>query len=85
MTGELVAKSFYRNSCSRLYPFSYAEKHNMTFNEAKVHKEVIEICKDKQKVVDKLSGYGVEYIPTTAKARRELLTKLMLKELENDK
>ena len=28
MTGELVAKSFYRNSCSRLYPFSYAEKHN---------------------------------------------------------
>ena len=63
---------------------SYAEKHNITFAEAKVHKEVIEICKDKQKVVDKLSSYGVEYIPTTAKARRELLTKLMLKELEND-
>ena len=63
---------------------SYAEKHNMAFAEAKVHKEVIEICKDKQKVVDKLSGYGVEYIPTTAKARRELLTKLMLNELEND-
>ena len=53
---------------------SYAEKHNMTFAEAKVHKEVIEICKDKQKVVDKLSSYGVEYIPTTAKARREMLT-----------
>ena len=62
---------------------SYAEKHNMTFAEAKVHKEVIEICKDKQKVVDKLSGYGVEYIPTTAKARREMLTQIMLKELEN--
>ena len=63
---------------------SHAEKHNMTFAEAKVHKEVIEICKDKQKVVDKLSGYGVEYIPTTAKARREMLTQIMLKELEND-
>lgn len=28
MTGELVARSFYRASCSRLYPYSYAEKHN---------------------------------------------------------
>ena len=28
MTGEMVAKSFYRASCSRLYPYSYAEKHN---------------------------------------------------------
>ena len=28
MTGEMVAKSFYRSSCSRLYPYSYAEKHN---------------------------------------------------------
>ena len=64
---------------------SYAEKHNMTFSEANVHKEVIEICKDKQKVVDKLNGYGVECIPTTAKARREMLTQIMLKELENDK
>lgn len=27
MTGELVARSFYRASCSRLYPYSYAEKH----------------------------------------------------------
>ena len=64
---------------------SYAEKHDMTFAEAKVHKEVIELCKDKQKVVDKLSSCGVEYIPTTAKARREMLTQIMLKELENDK
>ncbi len=56
----------------------------LTFDEAKVHKEVIEICKDKQKVVDKLSGCGVEYIPTTAKARREMLTQIMLKGLEND-
>ena len=28
MTGEMVAKSFYRASCSRLYPYSYAEKHD---------------------------------------------------------
>ena len=33
MTGELVAKSFYRNSCSRLYPYSYAEKHNFFQND----------------------------------------------------
>ena len=55
----------------------------MTFDEAKVHKEVIEICKDKQKVVDKLSGYGVEYIHTTAKARREMLTQIMLNGLDS--
>ena len=64
---------------------SYAEKYNMTFEQAKVHKEVIEICKDKQKVLDTLYGYGVEYIPTTAKERREMLTKIMLKEADNDK
>ncbi len=63
---------------------SYAEKYNMTFEQAKVHKEVIELCKDKQKVVDKLNYYGVEYIPTTAKARREMLTQIMLKEVDND-
>ena len=28
MTGELIARSFYRASCSRLYPYSYAEKRN---------------------------------------------------------
>lgn len=28
ITGELLAKSFYRSSCSRLYPYSYAEKMN---------------------------------------------------------
>ena len=63
---------------------SYAEKHNMTFSEAKVHKEVIEICKDRQKVVDKLNAYGVEYTPTTAKSRREMLTQIMLKDIDND-
>ena len=63
---------------------SYAEKHSMTFTEAKVHKEVIEICKDKQKVVEKLSSYGVQSIPSNAKVRRELLTELMLKEKQND-
>ena len=64
---------------------SYAEKYNMTFEQAKVHKEVIEICKDKQKVLDTLYGYGVECIPTTAKERRDMLTKIMLKEVDNDK
>lgn len=28
LTGELVARSFYRSSCSRLYPYSYAEERN---------------------------------------------------------
>ena len=64
---------------------SYAEKHNMTFEQAKVHKEIIEICKDKQKVLDKLLEYNVQSPPSNAKARRELLTKLMLEELKNDK
>ena len=81
----IVTKDELRLVCKGCHNIeSYRQKHNMTFAEAKVHKEVIEICKDKQKVVDKLSGYGVEYIPTTAKARREMLTQIMLKELEND-
>lgn len=63
---------------------SYAEKYNMTFAEAKVHKEVIEICKDKQKTLDKLLEYNVQSPPSNAKARRELLTKLMLEELKNE-
>ena len=64
---------------------SYAEKYNMTFEQAKVHKEVIEICKDKQKVVDTLYCYGVECIPATVKERREMLTQIMLKDVDNDK
>lgn len=28
VTGEKIGASFYRASCSKLYPFSYAEKHN---------------------------------------------------------
>ena len=64
---------------------SYAEKYNMTFDEAKVHKEVIEICKDRQKVVDKLLEYNVQSPPSNAKARRELLTKLMLEDIQCEK
>ncbi len=40
MTGELVARSFYRSSCSRLYPYSYAEERNF-FRDDKIG-EVIE-------------------------------------------
>ena len=39
-TGELVARSFYRSSCSRLYPYSYAEARNF-FADDKIG-EVIE-------------------------------------------
>lgn len=63
---------------------TYSERYNMTFQEAKVHKQVIEICKNRQLVIDTISQFGVQSIPTTSKARRELLTKLMLTEINND-
>ena len=56
---------------------SYAEKYNMTFEQARLEKEIIAICKDNKKVVDKLIEFNVELIPKTIKARKELLVKLM--------
>lgn len=57
---------------------SYAEKQGISFEEAKVKKKVINICKDKQLLIDTLVAIGVDSIPKTKKGQEELLCKLLL-------
>ena len=58
---------------------SYAERMGISFNEARVIKEIIELQKE-GKDTGKLLQLGVtnDNIPTTKEKRRQLLTKLML-------
>lgn len=60
-----------------------SERKGISFEEAKIEKVVIDLCKDDKKVVDKLLSLGVKSstIPSTKKGKRELLTKLMKKDL----
>ncbi len=61
---------------------SYSQKQGVSFEEARVAKEVIAICKDDAEVLKKLEELGVKStdIPKTKKAKKELLTKLMKQE-----
>lgn len=67
---------------------TYAERYGMTFEQAKLEKEIINICKSNDKTLDKLYELGIEYPPTTLKGRKEMVAKLMREglneELEND-
>ena len=58
---------------------SHSQRKGISFEEARIEKEIIALCKDDKKVVDKLVALGVELpnIPKTKKAKKELLTKLM--------
>ena len=58
---------------------SYAEKYGITFEQAKKQKEFILISKSSELVIDTLKTYGVP-LPSTQKARKELLKELMLGE-----
>lgn len=57
---------------------SHSQKNGVTFEVAKVQKDVIALKKDDNLVVEKLKSLGVEDIPKTKKAKNELLTKLMM-------
>lgn len=57
---------------------SYAAKMNISFEEAKLKKKVINICKDKKLLLDALADLQVESIPKTKKGQEELLYKLLL-------
>ena len=59
---------------------TYAAKMNITFEQAKIEKQYIAICKDKQKLVDALLEMDVKSIPNTQKAQKELLRELMFGE-----
>lgn len=62
---------------------TYSQRYNVSFDEALLSKQIIDICKDDNKVIDKLRGFGYNYnsegfeIPKTKKARKELVSKLM--------
>lgn len=62
---------------------TYQSRYNVTFEEALLSKQIIDICKDDNKVIDKLKEFGYNSstkdleIPKTKKARKELIDKLM--------
>lgn len=56
---------------------TYQTRYNVSFEEALLSKQIIELCKNKQKGVDFLLSKGVESIPKTHKAQKELIDKLM--------
>lgn len=57
---------------------TYAARNNISFEEAKLKKKVINICKDKKLLIDTLVELGVDSIPNTKKGQEELLYKLLL-------
>lgn len=61
---------------------TYASRYGLTFEQARIKKEFINICKKNDKVLDKLKEFGVTLIPKTKKAQKELLEKLMLGEID---
>lgn len=76
--GKNVVESF---GCHSVKTFS--ERYNVSFEEALLSKQIIDICKDDNKVIDKLKEYGYNSstkgleIPKTKKGRKELIDKLM--------
>lgn len=65
-----------RFGCHSIKTFS--ERYGVTFDEARLKKEYIHICKDKKLLIDKIRELGVDSIPKTLKAQKELLSDLML-------
>lgn len=58
---------------------THSQRKGITFEEAKIEKEIIALCKDDKLLLDKLSQLGVKSsnVPKTKKARKELLTNLL--------
>lgn len=57
---------------------TYAARNNISFEEARLKKKVINICKDKKLLLDTLVSLRVESVPKTKKGQEELLYKLLL-------
>lgn len=58
---------------------TYSQRYGVTFNEALLSKQIINLCKDDAKVIEKLLELGVSKtdLPKYKKGRNELLDKLM--------
>lgn len=61
---------------------SYSQKRNISFEQAKIEKNVISLDKD-NKVLDSLNELGVLCIPSTKAKRKALLLEILLKDLED--
>lgn len=60
---------------------SYAERHDMAFDEAMLEKQIIEFCKKpKQKVLDFLAEHQYTGISVSSAAKRRKLVELIFKE-----
>ena len=62
---------------------TYAAKMNVSFEQARVEKQFIQIKKDKN-VVDKLRLHGVQSIPKLKKDQEFLLRELLLESMSNE-
>lgn len=82
--GKYVVERF---GCHSVKTFS--ERYNVSFEEALLSKQIIDICKDDNKLVDKLKEFGYTNstkdleIPKTKKGRKELIDKLMREGSDN--
>lgn len=76
----LVTKSELQLVCKPCHSvISHSQRKGISFDEAKIEKEIIALSKDNKLMVDKLSQLGVQSsnIPTTKVGCKKLLTKLM--------
>ena len=62
---------------------TYAARYNVSFEQARIEKQFIQIKKDK-KVVDKLRELQVHSIPKLKKDQESLLRELLLESMSND-
>lgn len=69
-------KVLVEHGCHSIKTFS--SRYGCSFEEAKLKKKVINICKDKQLLLDALADLQVESIPKTKKGQEDLLYKLLL-------
>ena len=62
---------------------SYSQKMNISFEQARIEKQFIQIKKDKN-VLDKLRLYNVQSIPKLKKDQESLLRELLLENMSNE-
>ena len=77
----IVSEDDLRVVCKHCHgALTYAARNNISFEEAKLKKKVINICKDKKLLIDTIHSLNVNSlpIPETKKGQEELLYKLLL-------
>lgn len=84
----IVVKDELRMVCKECHSIiSHSQRTGLSFEMAKLEKEIINISKDDDKVVDKLQSFMLQSsdIPKTKKGRKDLLSKLMYEQYEQEK